>query len=45
MKKAPGLNIYDTERFYYVLAFHSKNRESLDEWMQSFAELHEDIVE
>lgn len=45
MKKVPGLNIYDTDRFYYVLAFHSKNRESLDEWMQSFAELHEDIVE
>lgn len=45
MKKVPGLNIYDTDRFYYVLAFHSKNRESLDEWMQSFAELHDDIIE
>lgn len=45
MKKVPGLNIYDTDRFYYVLAFHSKNRESLDEWMQYFAELHDDIIE
>ncbi len=45
MKKVPGLNIYDTDKFYYTLAFHSKNRESLDSWLETFGETHEDIIE
>lgn len=45
MKKVPGLNIYDTDKFYYTLAFHSKNRELLDNWLETFGETHEDIIE
>lgn len=45
MKKVPGLNIYDADKFYYVLAFYSENRESLDSWLETFGETHEDIIE
>lgn len=45
MRKVPGLNIYDTNKFYYTLAFHSKNKESLDSWLETFGETHEDIIE
>lgn len=45
MKKVPGLNIYDTDKFYYTLAFHSKNKELLDSWLETFGETHEDIIE
>ena len=45
MKKVPGLNIYDADKFYYVLAFYSENRESLDSWLETFGETHADIIE
>lgn len=45
MKKVPGLNIYDADKFYYTLAFYSENRESLDSWLETFGETHADIIE